>query len=113
MDIMLITVLIVVAITFIAIAIDIYSHKQKDLRPTQHKASASVGVADIDIEVFTFEPYEDKAGEFRWRLIAPNGRIIADSAQGYEDEDFMLTMIAKIQRKAAGALVVDTVYRTK
>ena len=29
------------------------------------------------------EFYEDKAGEWRWRLIANNGRIIADSAEGY------------------------------
>ena len=30
-----------------------------------------------------FETYVDKAGEFRWRLRAPNGLIVADSAEGY------------------------------
>ena len=29
------------------------------------------------------EVYEDKGGEFRWRLKATNGRIIADGGEGY------------------------------
>lgn len=27
--------------------------------------------------------YKDKAGEWRWRLVAPNNRIVADSGEGY------------------------------
>ena len=27
--------------------------------------------------------YKDDAGEFRWRLRAMNGKIVADSAEGY------------------------------
>ena len=30
-----------------------------------------------------FEIYKDKAGKFRWRLRSSNGRILADSGQGY------------------------------
>ncbi len=30
-----------------------------------------------------FEVYEDSAGEWRWRGIAGNGEIIADSSEGY------------------------------
>lgn len=30
-----------------------------------------------------FEIYTDKAGDHRWRLRAANGRIVADSAEGY------------------------------
>lgn len=30
-----------------------------------------------------FEIYQDKAGEWRWRYRARNGRIMADSAEGY------------------------------
>ena len=30
-----------------------------------------------------FEVYEDKAGEWRWRLRANNGEIIGDSGEGY------------------------------
>lgn len=31
----------------------------------------------------TIEKYQDKRSEWRWRLRAPNGRIMADSAEGY------------------------------
>jgi len=27
--------------------------------------------------------YTDEAGEYRWRLVAPNGRIVADCSEGY------------------------------
>jgi uncharacterized protein len=28
--------------------------------------------------------YEDRLGKFRWRLVARNGRTVADSAEGYD-----------------------------
>jgi uncharacterized protein YegP (UPF0339 family) len=33
-----------------------------------------------------FRVYEDAAGEWRWRLVAGNERIIADSGEGYRDK---------------------------
>lgn len=30
-----------------------------------------------------FQIYKDKKKEFRWRLIATNGNILADSGEGY------------------------------
>lgn len=33
--------------------------------------------------MLTFELYEDKADEWRWRLIHRNGNIMADSGEGY------------------------------
>lgn len=30
-----------------------------------------------------FVIYKDAANEYRWRLIAKNGRIVADSGEGY------------------------------
>ena len=30
-----------------------------------------------------FDKYQDSAGDWRWRLLAKNGRIVADSAEGY------------------------------
>jgi len=32
-----------------------------------------------------FEIYKDASGEFRWRLRAKNGRIIANSGDGYKN----------------------------
>jgi len=29
------------------------------------------------------EIYKDKAGEWRWRLVAANGKKVADSGEGY------------------------------
>ena len=34
----------------------------------------------------TYEYYKDKKGEWRWRLVAANGRILADSGEGYKSE---------------------------
>jgi uncharacterized protein YegP (UPF0339 family) len=32
-----------------------------------------------------FHVYKDKAGEWRWHLKAANGRVVADSGEGYRD----------------------------
>lgn len=34
----------------------------------------------------TFELYQDRADEWRWRLVATNGNIIADSGEGYQSK---------------------------
>lgn len=34
--------------------------------------------------VMRFEVYKDAGGEYRWRASAANGRIVADSAEGYK-----------------------------
>lgn len=33
----------------------------------------------------TPEFYQDDSGEWRWRAVAPNGRIVADSGEGYKN----------------------------
>ena len=33
-----------------------------------------------------FVVYKDKIGEWRWRFIANNGKIIADSGEGYKNK---------------------------
>lgn len=35
---------------------------------------------------YEFNKFEDKTGQWRWRLVAGNGRIVADSAEGYATE---------------------------
>ena len=34
---------------------------------------------------YKFEVFEDKAGEYRWRMTAPNGQIIAGPQEGYKN----------------------------
>ena len=29
--------------------------------------------------------YQDRSGEWRWRAVAPNGDIVADSSEGYKN----------------------------
>jgi len=33
------------------------------------------------------EVFQDSAGEWRWRRLAPNGEVIADSAESYTRRD--------------------------
>jgi uncharacterized protein YegP (UPF0339 family) len=31
--------------------------------------------------------YKDKKGEYRWRFLAKNGRVLADSGESYQRKD--------------------------
>ncbi len=53
-----------------------------------------------------FTIYKDSAGEFRFRIIASNGNILA-SSQGYNQKQSAKEAIASIQQRAADAEVVD------
>ena len=50
----------------------------------------------------TFEVFPDSSGQYRWRLNAKNGRIIADSAEGYASQRNCLRAI-KTMRSGVGA----------
>ena len=52
-----------------------------------------------------FTLYRDRAGEWRWRLVAANGRTVADSAEGYTTKTNAEAGIALVQEGAAGAPV--------
>jgi hypothetical protein len=53
----------------------------------------------------TFEVYRDSAGEWRWRLVASNGNIIADSGEGYSSKQGAERGIESVKRNAADAEV--------
>ena len=53
-----------------------------------------------------FELYQDKAGEFRFRLKATNGEIIAAS-QGYSSKSGCQNGIDSVKRNAPEAEIVD------
>lgn len=48
---------------------------------------------------FKGEVYVGKDGDWRWRIVASNGRIVADSAEGYEDRADCLSMYAQLHSK--------------
>lgn len=55
-----------------------------------------------------FELFVDNAEEWRWRLVAANGEIIADSAEGYVSKQGAKRGIDSVKRVAGDATVVDT-----
>lgn len=55
----------------------------------------------------TFELYQDNAGEWRWRLVATNGNIIADSGEGYDRKATARNGLESVMRNAPGAIVVE------
>ena len=44
--------------------------------------------------------YRDRDGEWRWRRTAPNGNIIADSAEGYNNRAFCEQMAKRVNKRA-------------
>jgi len=54
-----------------------------------------------------FEIYKDKANQFRFRLKAANGEIIA-SGESYPDKKSALKGVASVQKSSAAAVIVDT-----
>ncbi len=55
----------------------------------------------------TFELYRDQDRQFRWRLRAGNGRIIADSGEGYVRRIDCEHGIELLKTETAGAVVKD------
>ena len=54
-----------------------------------------------------FEVYFDKAGLFRYRLIASNGESIAMSEEGYKSKNGVLNGIKSVSVNAVDAEIVD------
>lgn len=53
-----------------------------------------------------FEVYTDKAGDYRFRLKATNGQVIA-TGQGYKSKASCLEGIASIKKNAESADIVE------
>ena len=76
------------------------------------KNAAVANVEDQTVEGFEtkknpkFEVYTDKAGEFRFRLTAKNGQIIA-TGEGYKAKASCMNGIESIKKNAPEAVVVE------
>lgn len=40
--------------------------------------------------------YRDESGEWRWRMLARNGKVVADSAESYKRKGACLRMAARV-----------------
>lgn len=56
-----------------------------------------------------FEIYQDTAGDFRWRFQANNGKILAVSAEGYNNRSNCEHAIILIKRETPQAVITDTI----
>jgi uncharacterized protein YegP (UPF0339 family) len=54
-----------------------------------------------------FVTYMDRRGEYRWRFIAGNGRILADSGEGYTTYAACAQAIDVVKRFAPTAAVLN------
>jgi len=52
-----------------------------------------------------FELFQDAAGEWRWRLVASNGKIIADSGEGYSSKQGAKRGIESVKQGAPNATI--------
>ena len=54
-----------------------------------------------------FELYKDAKGEYRWRLVAPNGQNIATAGEGYKSKESAKEGIESVKKNAAEAPIVE------
>lgn len=60
----------------------------------------------------TFEIYKDKKGEYRFRLKAKNGEIIA-VGEGYTTKQNCLKGVESVRKAATGATIMDMDNQSK
>jgi uncharacterized protein len=58
-----------------------------------------------DSEMLRFEVYRDKREEIRWRAIARNNRVIAESGEGYRNLADAEWALGLVKRGAQGAAI--------
>lgn len=58
----------------------------------------------------TIEVYEDDAAEYRWRFLAANHAIMADSAEGYTTRHGAKRAAQRFLQLVSGRVTVEHVY---
>ena len=93
-------------------ASEVYSTKASAIKGAESvaKCAASAKLADLTEGITAtnpkFELFQDKAGEFRFRLKARNGEVIAIS-EGYSTKASCVNGIESVRRNAPEAMIVD------
>ncbi len=54
-----------------------------------------------------FELYPDPKGEYRWRLKASNGQVIATGGEGYTSKSAAISGIESVKKNAPEAPIVE------
>ena len=56
---------------------------------------------------YKFEIYKDKDKQYRFRIVASNGRIVADSAEGYRTKFFCKKNIVRLQEMISSSTITE------
>jgi uncharacterized protein len=62
---------------------------------------------EVKKSLASFEVYQDRAGEYRWRLRHQNGNVIADSGEGYKTKESAMNGIKSVVETAPDAPVEE------
>lgn len=65
------------------------------------------GGDELPVSAARFEVFEDRAGEWRWRLVHRNGNIIATSGEGYTRKHNAQKGLRSVVRNAPSAAIVE------
>ena len=68
---------------------------------------AAAGEGDSSGRSGRFEVYEDRGGEWRWRLVHWNGNIVADSGEGYSSRSNARRAARRVVHTASAATIED------
>ena len=82
-----------------------------ELETTRQQAEAAAAeLESVRSSQARFELYEDRAGQYRWRLRHRNGNVIADSGEGYASRQKCQQGLHSVRRNALGAelLLIET-----
>jgi uncharacterized protein len=74
---------------------------------TDIPSAAAADQKAVDERTATFEVYQDKAGEYRWRLKSSNGQNIATSGEGYSEKRSCMAAIETVKKAAANAKIEE------
>ncbi len=56
---------------------------------------------------YRFVVYSDPTGAYRWRFVAPDGRLVAVSGEGYLSEDDCKTALILLCREARSGVAIE------
>ena len=85
-----------------------YSSRSEANKATERVSKHAPEADTLEIGQAAFEIFEDNGGEFRWRLRHRNGKILADSGEGYSSRSKARDGIESVKRNAPGAAAEQT-----
>jgi amphi-Trp domain-containing protein len=75
--------------------------------PAEETVEPAVGAAARQVSLGRFELFEDRGGEWRWRLVHRNGNVVATSGEGYTRKHNARKGLRSVMRSAPGAAVTE------